>query len=131
MPEIGWEAGDMPSPWPWPTDSREDRVRRVALAYRQLIDLVLAGRIDDLLDARDKLDERWSELGQGWVRPTYAPLDPEAWLTPAELAELLYIDPHALRNWHRRGHIRRIQNGDSFTYNVGDVMSYYAARHRR
>jgi len=66
------------------------------------------------------------ELSQGWVRPTHAPLDPDEWLTPADLAELLHIEPRALRDWHRRGHVRRIESPLGFRYSVGDVIRYYA-----
>jgi hypothetical protein len=121
---VRWRADD-----PWPTDSREDRARRVALSYRQLAELIIAGRLPDPDAALRRLDEKWQELAQGWVVPTMAPLDPEAWLAPAELAELLYIEARALRDWHRLGHVRRMRHqGESapWRYNVGDVIRYYA-----
>ena len=117
--------------WPWPTDSREDRARRVALSYRQLVEMAIAGRIPCLPDALAKLDERWCSLSQGWVKPTHAPLDPESWLTPKEIADLLHIDTHDLRNWHARGHVRRRETqGFPPRYSVEDVIKY-GARIRR
>lgn len=113
--------------WPWPNDSREDRARRVALSYRQLVELIAAGRIEDAGESLTRLDAKWSELGQGWVRPTHAPLDTDAWLAPAELAELLHIDARNICHWARRGHIRPAIDG---RYNVGDVIRY-GARMRR
>jgi hypothetical protein len=95
----------------------------VALSYRQLVELVAAGRIDSVADALAKLDAHWCELEQGWIRPTLAPLDPDAWMPPRELAELLHIAAHDFRNWYARGHIRRSAQGE---YNVGDVIRYYS-----
>jgi hypothetical protein len=115
--------------WPWPTDSREDRARRVALAYRQLAELMIAGQLPDPVASLRRLDDKWIELGQGWVVPTHAPLDPDAWLSPSELAELLHLEARALQDWHRRGHIRRIKrHGSPAVYSVGDVIKYYAKR---
>jgi hypothetical protein len=118
--------------WPWPTDSREDRARRVALSYRQLVELIISGQLADPGAALRRLDEKWQELAQGWVVPTAAPLDPEAWLSPGELAELFHVDAHSFRNWHQRGHIRRMRRVSpgncDWIYNVGDVISYYARR---
>jgi hypothetical protein len=114
------------SAWPWPTDTREDRARRVALSYRQLAELIIAGRLPDPVASLRRLDDKWQELSQGWVVPTMAPLDPDAWLPPADLAELMFIEARALKDWHRRGHVRRIRSATGWLYSVGDVIRYYA-----
>lgn len=90
------------------------------------------GRIEDLRAERDRLDERCTEFGQSWVVRTQAPIDPEDFSTPAEIAELFHIEARSLRDMHRAGHIRRIEcNGKTLRYSVGDVQNYLTAKHRR
>lgn len=116
--------------WPWPGDSREDRAKRVALSYRRLALAIAAGDVADPTAALADLDARWDERGAGWVAPTRAPLDLDAWLTAGEVARLLCIDPQRLRDWARRGHIRTMQAqlAGPRRYCVGDVVSYQRTR---
>jgi hypothetical protein len=117
-------------PWPWPADTREDKARRIAMSYRRLIELALMGQIDDLKTAFDTLDTKWNELGQTWIHPTDSrPLRLDEWLRPGELAELFDIDPHAFRDWARRGHIRVMRNDAGWRiYCVGDIVEYWRKR---
>ena len=120
------------TPWPWPLDSTTDRARRVALSYRRLMELALAGQIDDPATAFDNLDSKWLELGQHWIKPNEQPLNLDDWLTPGEMAALLCIDARALRDWARRGHLRIIHTSTGQRrYNVGDVVSYAQNRRQR
>lgn len=119
-------------PWPWPTDSPTDRARRVALSYRRLMELTLAGEISDPAAALVKLDTKWQELGQHWLIPSMVPLDLDEWLPAGEMAELFHVDPRAFRDWHRRGHIRMIVNANhQRCYCVGDVVEYARSRTSR
>jgi hypothetical protein len=118
--------------WPWCGDTREDRARRVALSYRRLMEMALAGQIDDPAAAFEQLDSKWLELGQHWLKPGQTPLDLDEWMTPADMAELFSIDPHDLRNWAARGHIRAIiDSSRRHLYCVGDVVEYARQRHVR
>ncbi len=117
--------------WPWPNDSREDRARRVAISYRRLIELVLAGETYDLATALEQLDVRWQELGQGWLKPADTPLLEDDWLTPRELAELLHIDSRSISHWARRGHIRAVDRNGTRLYRVGDIVAYSTRRGKR
>jgi len=117
--------------WPWPTDSREDRARRVALSYKRLIELALAGQIDDPASALQQLNTKWQKLGQGWVKPADTPLHLDDWLTPAELAELFHVDPQSFSHWARRGHIRAVDRNGKRLYRVGDIVAYSARRGKR
>lgn len=116
--------------WPWHADTREDRARRVALSYRRLMELALDGQIDNPTKALNDLDTKWQELGQGWVKPADTPLDMDGWLTAAELVELLHLDPHAPRDWARRGRIRVMTIHGVRRYCVGDIVAYAANRSR-
>ena len=78
----------------------------MALSYRRLIQLALAGEIDDPASALADLDAKWQELGQGWVNPADTPLRMDDWLPPGELAESFHVDAQSFRHWARRGHIR-------------------------
>jgi hypothetical protein len=124
--------------WPWSTDTREDKARRVALSYRRLIELALQGQIDDLAIALAALDTKWLELGQGWIKPVgSAPLRLDDWLPPGELSEMFNVDMRAFRDWARRGHIRVMRDPAQYgtpgytRYCVGDIVSYWRKRSAR
>lgn len=121
----------VPKQWPWP-DNQVDRARRIALSYRQLIEMALDGKIDDPRAALDLVDAKWDNLGESWVTPTQPPIDPDAWLTPAEIADQLHITARSLRDMHRAGHVNRIEcNGRQYRYLVGDVIRYEDNRRRQ
>lgn len=115
--------------WPWPGDSREDRAKRIALSYRRALEAV-AREYPRAAEKLSDLDDHWCEVGQGWLRPTNAPLRLEDWLTAIEIADLFNQAPKTIYDWGRRGRIRTITNnaGDRL-YCVGDVVEY--ARNRR
>jgi hypothetical protein len=116
--------------WPWPRDSREDRAKRVALSYRHALQVFAEVR-DDAAAALLALDVRWSELGAGWVRPTLVPLDLDAWVDAAAMAELFHQDPRTIYDWGRRGNIRVRVYRQARHYNVGDIVTYQAQRRLR
>lgn len=119
------------APWPWPRDSREDRAKRVALSYRHLVETWTPGDID-LGVALAALDDRWCDLGAGWVRPIDGPLDLDEWLTDAEMGELFHQAPKTVYAWAHRGRIRfRLCNDGVRRYNVGDVVDYQRSRRLR
>lgn len=120
--------------WPWPRDSREDRAKRVALSYRHLVETIASGELSDdiaINTALRTLDDRWCDLGAGWVRPTLAPLDLDAWLTAAQMAKLFHQDPHTIYDWGRLGRLRVSIQGGVRRYNVGDVVAYQQQRRLR
>jgi hypothetical protein len=111
--------------WPWPNDTREQRARRVALAYRAELERTAPERAK-------RLDATWTERGQGWIAPTYTPLRLDDWLTPDELADMFHVPPCSFKDWHRRGHIRVMKMANNKRlYNVGDIVNYSAARQRK
>jgi len=117
-------------PWPWPRDSREDRAKRVALSYRHLVETF--GRIHpEITAALRELDDQWCRYGAGWVRPTLAPLDLDAWLTEVEMAELFHQEPKTVYAWGRRGNVRVQVIDGRRRYNVGDVVAYQRTRRLR
>jgi hypothetical protein len=120
----------MPS-WPWPRDSREDRAKRVALSYRHALQQLAA---EDPAVAANlaAIDQRWADLGAGWVRPTPVPLDLTEWLTAADMAELFHQAPKTVYAWGRRGRIRvSLRDDGTRRYNVGDVVEYQRIRRLR
>jgi hypothetical protein len=127
----GWNRTECPMKWPWPRDSREDRAKRVALSYRHLVQSIARGERNDVAEALAALDDRWCQLGAGWVRPTLAPLRLDDWLTGAEMAELFSQEARTIRDWGRRGNIRCQTMGGVRRYNVGDVVAYQRDRRLR
>lgn len=121
----------MPPTWPWPRDSREDRAKRIALSYRHLVEAIVRTEVDDVGGALACLDDRWCELGAGWVRPSTLPLRLDDWLTSSEMAELFHQAPATVREWGRRGNVRVEMIDGARRYNVGDVVAYQRTRRLR
>lgn len=117
--------------WPWPGDGPADRAKRVALSYRHLLTQVIAGDAYDPAVALECLDERWAELGAGWVKPTDSPLRLDDWVTAQEMADLFHINPKQVYMWGYRGHIEVIESNGEKRYRVGDVVDYERQRRRR
>jgi len=115
--------------WPWPGDNAVERAKRVALSYRHLLVQVAGGDVFDPSVALQAIDERWAELGAGWILPTDSPLRLDDWLTDKEMAELFHLTPKQVYNWGYRGHIAVEIFGGERKYRVGDVVDY--ERHRR
>lgn len=116
--------------WPWPRDSREDRAKRVALSYRHAMEAFAEEHVD-VAGALRTLDDRWSELGAGWVRPTLAPLDLDEWLPAAQMGDLFHQEAKTVREWGRRGNVRVEVFAGLQHYNVGDVVAYQRVRRLR
>lgn len=116
--------------WPWP-DTPEDAAKRVAQSYRHLAARIISGATDDPRATLEGLDERWVELGAGWVRPTDVPLPLDDWLTSKEIAELFYVTAKRVYMWGRRGHVEFTTGGDGQKrYRVQDVVDLQASRVR-
>ena len=115
-------------PWPWPGDSREDKARRVAGSYRDLIQRIAMGQCDDPAGDLHRLDETWTARGITWIRPNRTtPLDPDQWLTAPELAEIIGRPRKDIYNWARLGHIEQRCGPDGTPeYLTGSVIQYHA-----
>lgn len=119
-------------PWPWPADTREDRAKRVALSYRALILDITQGRCTDPAGDLHRLDWHWSEYGITWTTPTQAPLDPDEWMTAADLAIAINRPRKDIYNWAARGHIEQRCGPDGAPeYLVESVIAYQRKLHAR
>ena len=103
-------------------DTREQRARRIAWAYRRQLE-------SSDLSACRALDQVMYEVGEFWVADK-RPLDPDELLAAPDMASLLAIQPHDLRNWASRGYINRYCADDgSPKYHTGEVVAHMAAAH--
>lgn len=121
--------------WRWPGDSREEKIKRVALSYRAFAEDVIAGRVADPVVALAERDRYWQSYGMLWVVSSPAPVDQDAWLSAADLvihlAHLVTLNEQQVRQWAYR---KRKGIGDGIDevpgtdgkprYNVGDVLAY-------
>lgn len=128
-------------PWPWPEDTTEDKIKRVALSYRGLVQSIAQGRCDDPAGDLHRLDQHWRELGIHWHMPSTVPFDPDDWMNAADIvvcfAHLHTLTEGQVRNW---AYMKR-RGGDGITeqagpdgrplYNTGDVMAYLVRQRRR
>lgn len=112
-------------PWPHPGDSREDKAKRVALSYRQLVEDITQGRCYDPADDLYRLDQRWAAYGIHWPNPPLDHIEPDEWLTAADVAHLADRTPADIYRWARRGNIQQRASADgSPEYLVGSVINY-------
>lgn len=105
--------------WPYPGDSPNARIRRVAHAYRATLEVYAP------LACRD-LDQRMIGMGQQWVVPSMITVDPDQWLTPAQAADLLCVEVDSLRQLRRRGLLTGRRNGKHWEYQAREIESAFA-----
>jgi hypothetical protein len=121
-------------PWPWPGDSREDKAKRVALAYRDLIFDITQGHCDDPAAELHRLNLKWAEHGIYWHlhRPELL-IDPDEWMSAPDLAHALDRTRKDIYNWARLGHITQRAGPDGTPeYLVASVLEYHKKlRNRR
>ncbi len=127
--------------WRWPGDSREEKVKRVALSYRSLLEDVIAGKIDNPEQALADRDRFWQDYGQLWVVSSPAPVDTDAWLSATDLvihlAHLVTLNEQQVRQWAYRkrkgkdGIDEDMANDGKPRYNVGDVLTYLKRQRTR
>lgn len=109
--------------WPWPDDSREDRLRRIIDHYRSAL-------ADIDLEACLALDNRMVDYGQGWVCDNSI-VDVNEMLSAKAICERFGIEEWDVRNWAHR-HPDKIQkykaNNGRTLFRVGDVLTYNALK---
>ena len=121
-----------PQPWPWPGDSREDKAKRVASSYRQLVLDIAQARTTDPAGDMNRLDMKWIDLGIYWHLPDRKPLDTDEWMTANDAAILASCTPRNIRDWHYRSHITSHTAADGTPlYNAGEIIQYMASQRQR
>lgn len=118
--------------WPWPGDDAEDKAKRIALSYRQLVYDIAQGRIDDPAGELHRLDEHWAQFGHYWPRPGPMPVDDDEWLCAADLAHLIHKTPADVYRWARRGKIeQRVGPDGAPEYSLASAHAYMLARRQK
>lgn len=120
-------------PWPWRGDDAEDKAKRIALSYRQLVFDISRGRCADPAGELHRLDEHWAAHGHYWPRPGVIPVDAEEWLCAADLAHLIDKAPTDIYRWARRGKIEQRVSADGCPeYSLASAREYLLQRrHKR
>lgn len=104
--------------WPYPGDSPNARIRKVAHAYRATLEAYAPL-------ACQQLDERMRNMGQHWVVPSVITVDPDEWLSPAQAADLLCVEVDAIRKMRRRGVLKGRKDGNRWEYQAREVESAF------
>jgi hypothetical protein len=111
-------------PWPFPSDDRFQRQRRIVGVYRSAL-----ARVDPETCAG--IDGEMTRLGQGWVAPIASDvLDLDELLSPEKLAGLIFVDARTIRMWGYRGHIENRGSRRKPLYRYRDVIAYCARRRK-
>lgn len=119
-------------PWPWPGDDREDKAKRIALSYRQLVFDITQNRVDDPAGALHRLDQHWAEHGHYWPRPGAMPVEDDEWMTAAELAHYLDKSPADIYRWARRAKIQQRTGADGAPeYSLSSAQQYLLERRQK
>lgn len=116
--------------------TRAGETRLVADSYRTELHRTARGWIDDPAQSLADLDALWHDHGVHWHVPTQQPLEPDAWMTAADvvmhLAHLASFTEKDVRQWNYRGHITTECAPDgSPRYNIGEIIEYLTRRRRR
>lgn len=119
--------------WPWPGDDRVERVKRVALSYRRLVEAIVAGDVDDPAVALEQTDAGWQGHGVYWILPSAVWPEDDDWLSAADAAHYADRTPRDIYNWARRGCIEQRTGPDGAPeYRWGSIADYYRhTRHQR
>ncbi|MBF4194610.1 hypothetical protein [Mycolicibacterium phlei] len=112
--------------WPWPNDTREDRLKRIIDSYRTAL-MEVDPQTCRLIDAR------MVAYGQKWITSDVV-VDVERLVTAQEVAEQFDINPWNVHDWARR-HPDKIprrgkKNGKTL-FRLGDIIAYQAKGGRR
>lgn len=119
-------------PWPWPGETRDQRAKRVARSYRDLVQDIAQGRCTDPAGELHRLDMHWQQFGIRWLIPDRKPIDINGWMTAPDLAQYLDRTRKDIYNWARLGHIEQRASADgSPEYSVSSVVSYQQVLTRR
>jgi hypothetical protein len=120
-------------PYPFPGDSREERAKRVAHSYRQLVQDIAQGRCDDPAGALHRIDMQWRDVGVYWPCPMPDIYDDDEWLPAPDLAHYFHRTRKDIYNWARHGNITQRTGPDGRPeYSVRSVREYLrSARARR
>jgi hypothetical protein len=118
--------------WPYPGDDREDKAKRIAHSYRQLVFDISQGRCDDPAGELHRLDRHWAQYGHYWACPGLIPVEADEWLTAAELAHLIDKSPVDIYRWARRGKItQRVSPDGSPEYSLSSARLYQQQQRQR
>lgn len=112
--------------------SREERAQRVARSYRTLVQQIAQGKCEDPAGDLHRLDMQWQSCGVAWHMPRNKPIDPDAWMSAAELAITLNRTRKDIYNWARLGHIEQRASADGAPeYSVASVLDYQRKLNQR
>lgn len=109
--------------WPWPGDTHEARLMRVAESYRTAL-LEVDPEVCKLLDAR------MIEYGQRWVCSDTV-IDVNRMVTAREVSEEYGVPPWSVHDWARRHPdlIPKHKQADgTVLFRLGDVLAYHATK---
>lgn len=100
--------------WPWPADSKDDRLRRIIDHYRSALAEVN-------LEACLAVDNRMVAYGQGWVCDNSV-LNMEERMTARQLSERHGMSVWDVYNWERMGFYKGYKSGRRKLFRQGDVL---------
>lgn len=101
--------------WPWPNDSRDDRLRRIIDHYRTAL-----SEVDPA--ACRAVDDRMIEYGQRWVCDDHAIIDVNEMLSAKDIAERFGLAVWDVYNWERMGFYSGVKRNGRKFYRLGDVL---------
>lgn len=115
----------MVKPWPWPDDTPNKRLRRVALSYR-----ALAERLAEQLGINDckELDAQFIEYGQRWVVPQVIPWTDGDLLTAEQVADYCDASLRSVYVWRAERGLASIETSDGIRFRFADVRKWKGSR---
>lgn len=111
----------MPKSWPWPDDTPNKRLRRVAWSYR-----ALAEKLDP--EACAELDKQFIEYGQRWVVPVVVPWTDDDLLTADQVADYCDASIRSVYVWRAKRGLASIDTPDGIRFRFADVRRWKGSR---
>lgn len=119
----------MSSRWPFAGDSVTVRARKIAWAYRAVIEEAAADN-PALLLKLSELDERFRSWDESWIAPKKT-FSMDDWVTATEAGSILGVSGGAVSVLRVKGRIKGRRDGKRFLYLVADVWSLSDRPRRR
>jgi len=112
-------------PWPFPGDAPLARARRIAVAYRALLE-----KADP--EMCDMWDRQFAKWGQTWMLMKVVTYDVDDWLEPGEAAEVAMTTTANLRRLRASGRLKgKLGTDGKWRYQAREVLRVMSATRTR
>lgn len=115
----------MSKPWPWPDDTPNKRLKRIALSYRALAEKLAKELGSDVVA---EMDAQMVDYGQRWVVPTVVPYVDDDLLTAEQVADYCEASLRSVYVWRKERGLESVVTRDGIRFKFSAVRKWKANR---